>query len=112
MMMTNNEARDILMHHNRWRRGAGIDMQHPQAIGIAIDTICEPPSIAQSIRDAAINWPQYLGDVECGIVESFYDRHYGQGACSILAALGHPSCPQYLQNKYRTFMLFVAEALE
>lgn len=102
--MTKNEARDILTRHNKWRRGAYMPMQNQQAIGIAIDAICEPSSIAQSIRNAAINWPQYLGDVECGVLSAFcywdeweYALHYGE---------------KHDKINVRTFMLLVAEALE
>lgn len=33
------EAIDILDRHNRWRRGADIDMIPPKALGNAIDTV-------------------------------------------------------------------------
>lgn len=69
-------------------------------------------SIAQSIRNAAINWPQYLGDVECAIIESFSDSHYGNGKCSLVTALDYPFINEATTLRYRTFMLFVAEALE
>jgi len=62
--MTKNDARNILIHHNKWRRGQVTVMMRPRDLGDAVDTICEPPTIAQSIRDAAINWPQYSGEME------------------------------------------------
>jgi len=35
--MTNQEAADILLQHNRWRRGAEIPMSDPQKLSQAID---------------------------------------------------------------------------
>lgn len=132
--MTKNEARDILMKHNMWRRGAGIDMQHPQAIGIAIDAAIialgdsesldltvayqsgyfdgkrSKSSIAQSIRDAAINWPQFLGDVECAIMAAFAYESEGIDWIFGLHMQGTPWAEEE-SNHYLTFMLLVAEAL-
>jgi hypothetical protein len=55
-------------------------------------------SIAQAIRDAAVNWPHFLGDVENGILDAFFaSRDYWKGATDV---------------QKRTFMLLVAEALE
>jgi len=135
--MTKNEARDILMHHNLWRRGEADNMPDVKQLGMAIDAaivaLSDPESldltiayqagffdgkrckssIAQSIRDAAINWPQYLGDVECNILHSF---------CGEWARSGfkNSNIQSYLSGFYgeegkvkaRTFMLLVAEALE
>lgn len=36
--MTLNETIQVLERHNKWRRGADIPMEHPKAIGEAIDT--------------------------------------------------------------------------
>ena len=37
--MEYSEAIKILRRHNRWRRGAYIEMDNPKIIGIAIDTV-------------------------------------------------------------------------
>jgi hypothetical protein len=60
-------------------------------------------SIAQAIRDAAINWPQFLGSVECEILD-FAFNGTGEGFMHM----------KMRENKIqaRTYMLFVAEALE
>lgn len=65
------------------------------------------PSIAQSIRDAAINWPQYLGDVECEILYAFCRHSFEHFYFKDGARFGS------LKEKYqaRTFMLLVAESL-
>lgn len=39
--MDTKQVIDILERHNRWRRGADIKMEHPKALGIAIDTVVE-----------------------------------------------------------------------
>lgn len=110
--MNKHEARAILTHHNLWRRGEADHMVSTAQLGISIDVVCQNSAITQSIRDAAINWPQYLGDVECGIIESFCDSHYGKAACSLIAALDYPFINEMTAIRYRTFMLLVAEALE
>ena len=68
------------------------------------EALCQTPAISQSIRDAAINWPQYLGDVECGVIDAFcypYQTPYWQS-----------DLRRYETSQARTFMLLVAEALE
>ncbi|WP_395005788.1 hypothetical protein [Undibacterium sp.] len=95
--MTKNEARIILKGHNQYHRGAGITMQNNKIIGVAIDELCEPPSIAQSIRHAAINW-------ECPKKLEF-----------VLLKVFCNECEDWLtynEIESRIFMLFVAEALE
>lgn len=62
-----------------------------------------PPSIAQSIRDAAINWPKYIGHVEYSILDYAFNGT-GEGFLSMKFREDETSA--------RTFMLFVAEALE
>jgi hypothetical protein len=70
-------------------------------------------SIAQAIRDAAVNWPQFLGDVESQILHAFC----GDWARS---AFKNGNIQEYLAGAYgtegemkaRTFMLLVVEALE
>lgn len=85
----------------------------PEAVAEVLGTGCREPMIAQSIRNAAINWPQFLGDVECEIINSF---------CGDWTRTGflNSDIRAYLSGFYgtdgivraRTFMLFVAEALE
>jgi hypothetical protein len=70
-------------------------------------------SMAQAIRNAAVNWPKYLGDVECAILHSFCGEWAYSGS-------GYNTMRAYLSGMYgdegkikaRTFMLLVAEALE
>lgn len=70
-------------------------MQNNKNIGMAIDELCEPPSMAQSIRDAVIS---------------------GRDLCEVLWHICESFSPfedwlqDYIQS--RIFMLFVAEALE
>lgn len=63
-------------------------------------------SIAQSIRNAAINWPQYLGDVECSVVSAFC--YWSEWESAIIYK--EASDDELIQA--RTFMLLAAEALE
>ena len=106
--MTKTEARNLLKIHNDWRRGNGTMSQPPELIGKAIDELCEPPSISQALRDAALNWPVFLSDEECGVLDAFagFDRAH------FVNAMRHPRCSATLIDKSRIFMLFVAEALE
>lgn len=69
------------------------------------EALCEP-SIAQSIRDAAINWPHDLGGVEFEILCAFCKHSF--------EALGFKDglCFDDGKDQARTFMLLVAEALE
>lgn len=98
--MNKTEAREVLKQHNLWRRDeAGILRDLPsQTIGEAIDTITQPNEIADSIRKAAIDWPQFADVVERNIIFAF----------------AQPSeCGRnYTLNQFRTFLLFIAEALE
>jgi hypothetical protein len=66
-------------------------------------------SIVQNIRNAAINWPQFLGDVECGILDAFSEIEAGDLHWSSPC---HFSRNGSRHQQARTFMLFVAEALE
>ena len=69
-------------------------------------------SIAQSIRDAAINWPSdFLGNVECEIIEAFTDVSDEENWAYWMQCSGFKwATKEVLQS--RTFMLLVAEALE
>lgn len=62
-------------------------------------------TIAETIRDAAINWPVFLGYVECDVVHVF-DAWSGNWYESITAG------DKDGEYQARTFMLLVAEALE
>ena len=98
--MRKYEARDILTRHNLWRRGEGGDyIRHPtpMEVGQAIDIITQPNEMANTIRQAAINWPQFLGDVESNVIDAF---------CNTM------DWPVFDTDQGLTFMLFVAEALE
>lgn len=111
--MTQHEARELLKQYNLWRRGDCDGLKYyPSAIeiGKAIDTITQPNEIADSIRKAAIDWPQFLGDVECSVIAAFVDDYPHK--VSLLSAFSHPRCSESLMLTGRTFLLFVAEALE
>lgn len=109
--MTKNEARKII----RFAHGGNIDTDAclaPVSIySQAAMTLAEPPTIAQSIRDAAINWPQFLGDVECSIMAAFAYESDGVDCIFGLRMQGTPWAEED-SNQSRTFMLLVAEALE
>jgi hypothetical protein len=122
--MTNTEARQILIDYNAWRRGDG-EMLKPKDIGIAIDaaivalgdsddlTIAyqsgyfdgkrSKSSIAQAIRDAAIDDAKTLGYVEMSILDYAFNKT-GEGFLHMKESEN--------KTKARTFMLLVAEALE
>jgi transcription termination factor NusB len=129
MMMTKNEARDILNLHNLWRRGKAENMPDAKELGVAIDAAIaalkrtddlvvvymegffngkrSKSSIAQAIRDAAVNWPpQHLGNVECQIIDAFTSTYEH--------ARWRPNSVMFAESvtKARTFMLLVEEALE
>jgi hypothetical protein len=127
--MTNTEARQILIHYNAWRKCELPKRPPAKDIGIAIDAaiaaLCAPDdlalvymkgyfdgkrsksSIAQTIRDAAVNWPpRFLGDVECQIIDAFGGTYEN--------AIWRPNSVLFGESvtRARTFMLLVAEALE
>ena len=93
---TKHEAREILKSHNKWRRG-GKTCLDPVAVGLAIDTLTAPNEIAQSIREAALFGISFLDGTGYHMVYAF-------------VSLTETSCLESMQD--RTFMLFVAEALE
>jgi hypothetical protein len=98
--MTKTEARKIATAMNAWRRdGIGnVPMPcTPEEFGLAIDVLIQPNTIAENIRNAAINWPEFLGCVEC----------------HVLMAFAQPMESPYSRDfTHRVYMLFVAEALE
>ena len=73
-----------------------------------LETREQSPTISQSIRDAAVNWPQFLGDVECCIIESFCID--SREAFYFKDGLRFGTVKE--KNQSRTFMLLVVEALE
>lgn len=95
--MTRQEAREILKGHNKWRRGGDSELERPVIIGKAIDTLTAPNEIAQSIREAALFGIGFLDGLGYHMVYAF-------------ASVAETSDLQSMQD--RTFMLFVAEALE
>jgi hypothetical protein len=106
--MTNDEAKKLLIAYNEYRRGNTDDFPKPKDIGIAIETAIQsldkkPNQYAANIRDAAINWPKYLGVVECGMLDFAFN-------CSVDGFM-HWKLREN-QTIARTFMLLVAEALE
>lgn len=103
--MDKEEALKVAKEFNKWRRGANTEMLNPEVIGIALDVLIEAASqknaIAEAIRATATSFPlAYLGDVECKVVGAF---------------LGGRECRNGLVMNHavsRTFLLFVAEAIE
>lgn len=87
--MTLSEAREILRTHNRWMRGADIEMCDPTFLGLAIDRLLQPNQLAKDIRDFAL-----------GNTKEF--TFLSIGVCA-----GIKNQPMMI-----TFLLFVAEALE
>ncbi len=77
------------------KQGPTADLMH--ALQAAIAQPAQPSSITENIRNAAINWPQFLGDVESHIVYSL---------------VGIMEFPNFGEIDGRMFLLFVAEALE
>lgn len=119
--MTNSEARQILILHKDFYH---TDTAIAKALNAAIVALGDykkgvdyqsgyfegkrsKSSIAQAIRDAAVNWPpRFLGDVECQIVDSF--------ASTYEHARWRPNSVMFERSitTARTFLLLVAEALE
>lgn len=111
MLMTKTEARKILKAHNEWRRGGDGDMESPKLLSQAMDTLCEPPTISQALRDAAVNLPSFLSEEICGCVYAFLGHAW--------TPIGERDTSAFwrgLQSKDKlqslTFMLIFAEALE
>lgn len=102
MVMTKNEALQMALEMIEF------NTHERRHVRWAIkEALCEQPSIAQSIRDAAVNWPQNIGGVEHGILDSFLDWSVPRWWVIINKSTD-------IEEKYqaRTFMLLVAEALE
>jgi len=68
-------------------------------------------TIAQEIRNAAINWPQFIGDVECDVAQAFDDVPYNR-IHTYLTSAPDDGCWKGYEYQARIFMLLVAEALE
>lgn len=98
--MTRTKARAIATSMNAWRRDhtGRLLMPFSSEFGLAIDVLTQPCTIAENIRNAAINWPVFLGDVESQIVYTFW-------ACNENAA-------GTSEFEWRWFLLFIAEELE
>jgi len=97
--MTKHEARAIATAMNAWRRDDTGKLCQPDAreFGLAIDVLTQPCTIAENIRNAAIDWPQFLGDVESQIIYSF---------------LNDDEIAGWPEIEWRWFLLFIAEELE
>ena len=100
--MTKDEARQVIRLAHAPHASAGQLSTYTSAA----KTLAEPPTIAQTIRDAAINWPVYLGDVECIIADGFDDWPANW------AKTAHWGCSKEYEFQTRVFLLLVAEALE
>jgi hypothetical protein len=118
--MNIKQAKKLVVHYQKWRRGGDGDMPDPKQIGIAIDVLLAAPEkqygdIATELREAAINWPAFLSDTAGDIVACFCfsDRRYYSGDywhqtyAVIHRGLVHPR--RHIMA--RTFLLFVAEAI-
>ena len=115
--MTKNEARKLAAHARSiascmtYNGSATESAAKWRLYELAIDLDTkesEPASIAQSIRNAAINWPQCLGEVECEIISAFCDA----SSCVWIDWLRFSLEGEWQLDQARTFMLFVAEVLE
>lgn len=98
--MTKPEARKIATAMNAWRRDTLGLMSMPHTateFGLALDALTQPGTMTENIRNAAIHWPQLLSDVESEIAYVFCEAR---------------EWPKFDSNEGRTYMLFVAEALE
>ena len=106
-MMTKDEARQVIRLAHAPHASAGQLSTYTSAA----KTLAEPPSIAQAIRDAAINWPQYLGGVECSIMAAFaYEGE--RDDCIFGLHMAGIAWAEEETIQSRTYMLLVAEALE
>lgn len=118
--MDKTQAIRIATAYNKWRRGGeDIEMLTPFDIGIALDVLIEAASqkntIAEAIRAKATSFPlTYLGDVECYIVEGFFGPYGGASARHVydFATFLHSTDDDLERTTARTFLLFVAEAIE
>jgi hypothetical protein len=112
--MTLNEAKEILGLHNEWRRDHANLVPMPttnsKELGLAIDRVLQGNEIAQNIRHAAINWPQFLGDVECDLIASFFEADQNNEYAKYI--FGLYGRHELNSTDSKVFMLLVAEALE
>lgn len=132
--MTNTEARQILIDYNAWRRGDEESLDDLIAIGKAIDAAIvalgeadylptaylhgvqdgkrSKSSIAQAIRDAAVNWNKPIGESQWELIKEICDAFLTGLDLNNLASNKLPSMQEFHSMQHRTFMLLVAEALE
>jgi hypothetical protein len=103
--MKNYEVKEILITHDKFKQDDCGSQLYWFSRGYWAGKRLRS-TIAQNIREAAINWPQYLGDVESEIVNAFF-------------APSEHSCQDFdgtnfieTYNTFRTFLLLVAEELE
>ena len=108
--MNYKTAQQILIEHNKWRRGQ-LDSQPVQSgweIGQAIDALTarqEYGGIATELREAAINWPQFLSAQTCTIFWAF--MFAGENKERMQFA----EIDSEHDAQWRTYLLFVAEAI-
>lgn len=109
-ILTKSEAKEILRRHNNWRRGDDSEMESPAILGQAIDALTAPNEIAQEIRYAAMNWPSFINNLECDILDAFatYPHIYGHNWRNDLQGWNG----KIAKIQALTFILLVAEALE
>jgi hypothetical protein len=113
--MTSEEAKQILIANRKWLNDCAgkrrITMQEFKQVGIAIDVLTQSKprtELSQAIYDAAVNWPQFLGNVECDVIDVFmcYGQNPRKWSNCLRGWFGEEG-----KIQARTFMLFVAEAL-
>ena len=63
--MTENEAKQILIAHNEWRRGGEGEMQDPKLLGVATDKAVESLSLDKEIRNVR-QCSNYASITDCG----------------------------------------------
>lgn len=113
--MTKNEARDLAFKARCIASGMTYNGSKSEAVAkhllyewaMHLETAEQPKSIAERIRDAAINWHQFLGDLECSVLDAFC---HPREDFDFLDNLRYGNRKE--KNQSRTFMLLVAEALE
>jgi hypothetical protein len=111
--MTLHEAKEILKEYINWQRYS-YSISAPNSCSKfceAIDRVLQGTEIAQNIRNAAINWPHFLADVECGIIKA-YCEYWTQDFYNYYYGLHNTETKEEQFNQSLVFMLLVAEELE
>jgi hypothetical protein len=108
--MNIKQAKKLVAYDQKWRRGGDGDMPDPKQLGIAIDVLLAEPEkrygdIATELQEAAINWPSFMSD------------QTSQAAWIFIHGIENKETMQYAKENtefnihWRTFLLFVAEAI-